>query len=94
MSYIDGLVFAVPTANMQKFIAHATDLDSVFLQHGATRVNLFPRSEVLLGNALLGGHDGRGVRAAGLYGPPGRTGADATCHMDDATFADFQRWRW
>lgn len=38
MSYIDGFVLAVPTANMQKFTAHATDFDCVFLQHGATRV--------------------------------------------------------
>ena len=38
MSYIDGFVLAVPTANRQKFIAHATQFDSVFIEHGATRV--------------------------------------------------------
>ena len=38
MSYIDGFVLAVPTANKQKFIAHATQFDSVFIDHGATRV--------------------------------------------------------
>ena len=38
MSYIDGFVLAVPTANKQKFIAHATDFDSAFIEHGATRV--------------------------------------------------------
>ena len=30
MAYIDGFVLAVPTANKQKFIAHATDFDNVF----------------------------------------------------------------
>jgi len=38
MSYIDGFVIAVPTANKQKFIAHATKGDAVFIDHGATRV--------------------------------------------------------
>jgi len=38
MSYIDGFVIAVPTANKQKFIAHANKGDSVFIDHGATRV--------------------------------------------------------
>ena len=38
MAYIDGFVLAVPTANKQNFIAHATDFDSVFLEHGAIRV--------------------------------------------------------
>ena len=38
MSYIDGFVIAVPTANKQKFIDHATTGDPVFLECGATRV--------------------------------------------------------
>jgi len=38
MPYIDGFVIAVPTANKQKFISHATDGDSVFMEYGATRV--------------------------------------------------------
>jgi uncharacterized protein YbaA (DUF1428 family) len=38
MSYIDGFVIAVPTANKQKFIDHAKLGDSVFLDLGATRV--------------------------------------------------------
>lgn len=38
MSYIDGFVIAVPTANKQKFIQHANDGDSVFVEHGATRI--------------------------------------------------------
>jgi uncharacterized protein YbaA (DUF1428 family) len=38
MSYIDGFVLAVPTANRQKFIAHANSGDSVFMELGATRV--------------------------------------------------------
>ena len=38
MSYIEGFVIAVPTANKDRFIAHANLGDSVFLEHGATRV--------------------------------------------------------
>ena len=38
MSYIDGFVIAVPTANKEKFIQHANDGDSVFVEHGATRI--------------------------------------------------------
>lgn len=38
MSYIDGFVIAVPTANKQKFIDHATLGDSVFIDLGASRV--------------------------------------------------------
>jgi len=38
MPYIDGFVMAVPTANKDKFVAHANKGDSVFLEYGATRV--------------------------------------------------------
>ena len=38
MTYIDGFVAAVPTANKQKFIDHAKKADSVFVELGATRV--------------------------------------------------------
>lgn len=38
MSYIDGFVMAVPTANKQKFIDHAEKGDTVFVELGATRV--------------------------------------------------------
>jgi uncharacterized protein YbaA (DUF1428 family) len=38
MSYVDGFVMAVPTANKDKFIAHARAGDNVFIQNGATRV--------------------------------------------------------
>ncbi len=38
MAYIDGFVLAVPTANRQKFIAHASKFGSAFIEHGATRV--------------------------------------------------------
>ena len=38
MSYIDGFVIAVPTANKQKFIEHAKLGDSIFTDFGATRV--------------------------------------------------------
>ena len=38
MAYIDGFVMAVPTANKQKFIDHATEADTLFAELGATRV--------------------------------------------------------
>ena len=38
MSYVDGFVIAVPTANKEAFIAHARQFDPVFLEYGATRV--------------------------------------------------------
>jgi uncharacterized protein YbaA (DUF1428 family) len=38
MTYIDGFVIAVPTANKRKFIKHAKLGDSVFMDLGATRI--------------------------------------------------------
>jgi uncharacterized protein YbaA (DUF1428 family) len=38
MSYIDGFLMAVPTANKAKFVEHAKLGDSVFIDFGATRV--------------------------------------------------------
>ena len=38
MSYIDGFVIAVPAANKQKFVAHARQLDPIFIELGAIRV--------------------------------------------------------
>lgn len=38
MAYIDGFVIAVPTANRQAFIDHASHFDPLFLELGATRV--------------------------------------------------------
>ena len=38
MSYIDGFVLAVPTANKEKFLAHARTGDPVFIEYGALRV--------------------------------------------------------
>jgi uncharacterized protein YbaA (DUF1428 family) len=38
MTYIDGFVIAVPTANKQKFIDHANLGDSVFMELGAARI--------------------------------------------------------
>lgn len=38
MSYIDGFVIAVPTANRQKFLEHARSINPLFLELGALRV--------------------------------------------------------
>jgi uncharacterized protein YbaA (DUF1428 family) len=37
MTYVEGFVLAVPTANKEKFITHANMGDSVFMDLGATR---------------------------------------------------------
>lgn len=38
MSYIDGFVIAVPTANKETFVKHATDFDGLFIELGALRI--------------------------------------------------------
>jgi uncharacterized protein YbaA (DUF1428 family) len=38
VSFIDGFVIAVPTANRQAFIDHARQADSVFVELGALRI--------------------------------------------------------
>ena len=38
MSYVDGFVAAVPTANKQAFLDHANAVDALFLEFGAIRV--------------------------------------------------------
>lgn len=38
MGYVEGFVIAVPTANRQKFIDHASLIDPMFIELGALRV--------------------------------------------------------
>jgi uncharacterized protein YbaA (DUF1428 family) len=38
MTYMDGFVIAVPTANKASFVDHANSVDSLFLELGALRV--------------------------------------------------------
>ena len=38
MSYVDGFVIAVPTANRQTFIDFARQFDPIFIEYGALRV--------------------------------------------------------
>ncbi len=38
MSYIDGFVAAVPTANKEKYIKHASDAAAVFKEYGALKM--------------------------------------------------------
>ena len=38
MSFVDGFVLAVPTANKEEFIDYAQRIDTIFLEYGATRV--------------------------------------------------------
>lgn len=38
MSYVDGFVAAVPTANKEKYIKHASDAAEVFKEHGVLQM--------------------------------------------------------
>ncbi|EPC03983.1 RNA signal recognition particle 4.5S RNA [Litchfieldella anticariensis FP35 = DSM 16096] len=38
MTYVDGFVAAVPTANREKYIKHASDAVAVFKEYGALKV--------------------------------------------------------
>ncbi|NEX95217.1 DUF1428 domain-containing protein [Caulobacter sp. 17J65-9] len=38
MSYVDGMVAAVPTANKDAYLAHARAMAAIFKEYGATRV--------------------------------------------------------
>ena len=38
MSYVDGFVIAVPTANREAFVAHARQFDQLLVKEGALRV--------------------------------------------------------
>lgn len=38
MTYIDGFVAAVPTANKQKYIRHAEEALTIFMDHGVLRM--------------------------------------------------------
>ncbi|MGF1545260.1 MAG: DUF1428 domain-containing protein [Parvularculaceae bacterium] len=38
MTYFDGFVIAVPTANRREFIDHAKEFDPLFKEYGALRV--------------------------------------------------------
>ncbi|MCG7200204.1 DUF1428 domain-containing protein [Marinobacter pelagius] len=38
MSYIDGFVAAVPTANKAEYIRHASDAAAVFKEHGVVKM--------------------------------------------------------
>ena len=50
MSYVTGFVVAVPKANKEKYIEHARTGNSVFIEHGATRVFECWESEVPRGD--------------------------------------------
>lgn len=38
MTYVDGFVIAVPSANREAFIEHARKFDTLIMEHGALRV--------------------------------------------------------
>ena len=52
MSYIDGFVIACPKANKDKFIAHAREGDSVFIELGARMASVSTSSISSRGTGL------------------------------------------
>jgi uncharacterized protein YbaA (DUF1428 family) len=38
MSYIDGVIIAVPTANKDAYLEHARSMDVMFKEHGAIQI--------------------------------------------------------
>ncbi len=51
MTYVQGFVIPVPTANKQAFIDHARMADPVFMEHGALRIYECWGSDVPRGKA-------------------------------------------
>ena len=37
MTYVDGMIAAVPTANKDRYLAHARTMAAVFKEHGASK---------------------------------------------------------
>ncbi len=50
MTYIEGFVIAVPTANKLQFVDHATTCDAVFIEHGANKVVECWQDDIPTGN--------------------------------------------
>ena len=93
MSYIDGFLIAVPTANKQAFIDHAEKGDSIFTDLGATRVvecwaDDVPEGKVTdFGKAVQAGAD-ESVVFSWIEWPDKETRDDAMKKMMSDDFSD------
>lgn len=88
MSYFDGFVLAVPTANKDKFIAHAEQGDAVFMEQGATRIveawgDDVPKGKVTDFQGAVQATDGETVVFSWIEWPDKATRDTAMAKMDE-----------
>jgi uncharacterized protein YbaA (DUF1428 family) len=96
MSYVDGFVIAVPSANKQKFIDHAKQFDAMFLELGATRIVECWGDDVKAGKVTdfrraVDAKDEEAVAFSWVEWPDKATRDTAMAKMDDLMKTD-PRW--
>ena len=96
MSYFDGFVIAVPTANKDKFIAHANQGDAVFKEQGARRIveawgDDVPKGKVTDFQGAVQAKDDETVVFSWIEWPDKATRDAAMAKMDDLMKSD-PRW--
>jgi uncharacterized protein YbaA (DUF1428 family) len=93
MTYIEGFVIAVPTANKQKFVDHATYTNAAFIEHGATRVIETWQDKVEKGHTTdffgaVDAQDGEVVAFSWIEWPEKATREAMNGQMDDLMKSD------
>ena len=96
MSYVDGFVIAVPTANRQKFIDHAEHFDAMFIELGATRIVECWGDDVKAGKVTdfrraVDAKDDEAVAFSWVEWPDKKTRDTAMSRMEDLMKTD-PRW--
>lgn len=91
MSYVDGFVIAVPTANKQRFIDHARTADPLFVELGATRIvecweDDVPAGQVTDFRRAVAAEEGESVVFSWIEWPDKETRDAAMAKMMDEEF--------
>ena len=63
MTYVEGFVTAVPTANKDKYLAHAREAAELIMEKGATRFVETWGDDVPRGVVFVTAHDEHAIRA-------------------------------